>query len=55
MKTLQFTAKKVLELYLELAHDQYENILVRLENMADMEDHSVVCSIYSLINIPILI
>jgi hypothetical protein len=43
MKTLQFSLKKVLELYLELAHDRYANIVAHLEDidMVDMEDHFV--------------
>jgi hypothetical protein len=43
MKTLQFSSKKVLELYLELAHDRYANIVAHLEDidMVDMEDHFV--------------
>ena len=46
-KTLQFTSKKVLELYLELVHEQYADIVARLD-IAEMEDN-LVCSIYSLV------
>ena len=42
MKTLQFISNKVLELYMELAHDQYAKILAQLEEMIDeTEDHLV--------------
>ena len=42
MKTLQFILNKVLELYMELAHDQYAKILAHLEEMMDeTEDHLV--------------
>ena len=50
MKTLQFTSKKVLELYLELVHEEYADIVSRLD-MTEMEDN-LVCSIYSLVIIP---
>ena len=41
MKTLQFVSNKVLELYLELAHDRYAMILARLQQMdAEFEDPS---------------
>jgi hypothetical protein len=35
-KTIQFHPNKVLELYLELPFDRYEEILTRLENMEDV-------------------
>ena len=42
MKTLQFILNKVLELYMELVHDQYAKILAQLEEMIDeTEDHLV--------------
>ena len=42
MKTLQFISNKVLELYMELVHDQYAKILAHLEEMMDeTEDHLV--------------
>ena len=47
MKIPQFTSKKVLELYLELVHEQYADIVSHLD-MAEMEDN-LVCSIYSLV------
>lgn len=50
MKTLQFSSKKVLELYLELAHDRYAKIITRLEEMIEMEDQfQVVRLIYVLV------
>jgi hypothetical protein len=47
MKTVQFKANSKLELYLELAHDRYTEILARIEGMdaMELEDHFV-SSIY---------